>query len=108
MSLRFVCWLALPVGLLIGSINVASAQVSEDVRQACTPDAMRLCSEFIPDADKVKTCMLRKRRQLSETCLTAMRGGRRVYRRERRRVVYHYYYHHHYYHHYRHEYHHRG
>jgi hypothetical protein len=104
---RFVCWLALPVGLIIGSINGANAEVSDAVRQACTPDAMRLCSEFIPDAGKVRTCMMRKRRELSEGCLTAIRGGvhgrRRVYRRERR-PEHHYYHHYHYrhYHHYRH------
>jgi hypothetical protein len=98
-TMRFVCWLALPAGLLIGGINAASAQ-SEEVRQACTPDAMRLCSEFIPDAEKVKTCMIRKRGELSEACRTAIAGGRRirrVYHYERRRIV-----HHHYHHHYRH------
>jgi hypothetical protein len=87
-SMRFVCWLALPVGIIVGSINGANAEVSDAVRQACTPDAMRLCSEFVPDAAKVRTCMLRKRRELSETCLTAMRGGaherRRYYHRVRR------------------------
>lgn len=82
---RFVCWLALPVGLIVGSINGASAEVSDTVRQACTPDAMRLCSEFIPDAGKVRTCMMRKRRQLSAECLTAMRGGTH----ERRRTHHH-------------------
>jgi hypothetical protein len=89
-SMRFVCWLALPVGIIVGSINGANAEVSDAVRQACTPDAMRLCSEFVPDAAKVRTCMLRKRRELSETCLTAMRSGaherRRYYHRVRRLV----------------------
>jgi len=97
--MRFACWLALPVGLLIGGINAAGAQGGEDARQACTPDAMRLCSEFIPDAGKVKTCMMRKRRELSPACLTAMRGGarapgRRVYYHRVRRVVHHHYYRH--------------
>lgn len=94
---RFVCWLALPVGLLIGSIDGASAQGSDEARQACTPDAMRLCSEFIPDAAKVKTCMLHKRRELSEACRTAMSGGAREGRRVARRarhIVHHYRHHH--------------
>lgn len=98
-TMRFVCWLALPVGLLIGSINGAGAQVSEEARQACTPDAMRLCSEFIPDAARVRSCMMRRRGELSEACISAMRGMRRGYHHERRRVVYHHY--HHYYRHYR-------
>lgn len=85
--LRFACWLALPVGLLVGGINAAGAQeVSQEVQQACTPDAMRLCSEFIPDRAKITACMIHKRRELSQTCLVAMRSmrgprERRIYRR---------------------------
>jgi len=75
---RFLCGLALPAALLLGSLGVATAQRGEgtpEARQACTPDAMRLCSQFIPDAGKVKTCMLSKRGQLSQACRVAMRGG---------------------------------
>jgi hypothetical protein len=95
--MRFICWLALPVGLLIGGINGAGAQGSEEARQACTPDAMRLCSEFIPDAGRVKSCMLRKRGELSEACRSAMRGGargRHVYYHRVRRVIHERHYHH--------------
>jgi hypothetical protein len=100
--LRFVCCLALPVGLLIGGIGAASAQVSQEVEQACTPDAMRLCSEFIPDRAKITACMMHKRRELSETCLTAMHGIGKEQHRVYRRVHYvhshsahHHYYRHH-------------
>ena len=75
---RFLCGLALPAALLLGGLSVATAQRGEgtpEARQACTPDAMRLCSQFIPDAGKVKTCMLSKRGQLSQACRVAMRGG---------------------------------
>jgi len=72
-NLRLVRWLVVPAGILLGALTAANAEVNDDVRQACTPDAMRLCSEFIPDAGKVKTCMLSKRSQLSEACRTAMR-----------------------------------
>jgi hypothetical protein len=78
----FVCSLALPVGILLGAVNGAGAQGSDEVRQACTPDAMRLCSEFIPDAERVKKCMLSKRSQLSEPCRTAMAKGRKAGGRE--------------------------
>jgi hypothetical protein len=77
-SMRFVCRLALPVGaLLLYGLQGAEAQVV-DVRQACTPDAMRLCSEFIPDEAKITVCMHTKRAQLSVECRTAMAGPRRV------------------------------
>jgi hypothetical protein len=58
------------LGVHIGA-GSASAQVI-DVRQACTPDAMRLCNEFIPDEGKVKSCMMAKRRLLSVECRTAI------------------------------------
>jgi len=73
-AMRLV-WLVLPAGILLGGIGAASAQGSDAARQACTPDAMRLCQEFIPDAERVKTCMLRKRRELSAECRAAMAGG---------------------------------
>jgi hypothetical protein len=92
--LRFVGLLALPLGLLVGGINAASAEVSQAVQQACTPDAMRLCSEFIPDRAKITACMIRRRRELSSECLTAMRGagGARVRRVSRRGHYVHHYY----------------
>jgi hypothetical protein len=69
------CWLALLVGALLCRLDGAAAQGSPEAQQACTPDAMRLCSEFIPDVPKVTACMLAKRSQLSEACRVAMRGG---------------------------------
>jgi len=89
-TMRFLCWLALPAALLLCGLSVATAQRSfegsAEARQACTPDAMRLCSEFIPDAARVKACMLRKRGQLSQACRVAMRGGPRHGNRGRRRA----------------------
>ena len=93
-TLRVICWLALPVGLLIGSINGAGAQ-GVDVQQACTSDAMRLCSEFIPDRGRTAACMMRKRGQLSVECRTAMRGGPRVRGRRVARGVHVRHYRHH-------------
>lgn len=97
---RFICSLALPVGMLLAGLNGAAAQGSDAAREACTPDAMRLCNEFIPDEARVKSCMLSKRSQLSEACRLAMRGGRganeRDGRRERgeREERHHHHYHH--------------
>jgi hypothetical protein len=92
--MRFLryAWPALPVALLLCGLNGAGAQGQVDVRQACTPDAMRLCSEFIPDADRVRVCMLAKRRMLSAECLGAMRASHRPVRvaRHYRTRVHHY------------------
>ena len=73
--MRFVVGLAVPAAMLFGALAGAGAQVSEQVRQACTPDAMRLCSEFIPDVAKITSCMMRKQAQVSELCRRAMRGA---------------------------------
>ena len=78
-SVRFVCRLALPVLILVGAAGVAAAQ-APDVQQACTPDAMRLCGQFIPDRAKVEACMNVHRRQWSPECRAAAGGGRRVAR----------------------------
>ena len=71
-TIRFICALALPAGMLLASLNGAGAQDSEAARKACTPDAMRLCKEFVPDQAKVRSCMLSKQSELSEVCRLAM------------------------------------
>jgi hypothetical protein len=73
---RFVCLLALLAGASLHPLDRANAQASPEVQQACTPDAMRLCSEFIPDVPKITACMKAKHAQVSETCRIAMLGGR--------------------------------
>jgi hypothetical protein len=95
-TMLFACRLALPVcALLFCSLHQAGAQGTTpvDVQQACTPDAMRLCADTIPDVAKTTACMKAKRAQVSKECRVAMAGGgggggggRRV----------HHYYHHHY------------
>ena len=62
------------LALLFCRLDAASAQGSDAARQACTPDAMRLCSDVIPDVARVTACMKAKYRQLSEPCRVAMRG----------------------------------
>jgi hypothetical protein len=37
-------------------------------RQACTPDAMTLCNNFIPDAVRVKECLIHHIALLSTSC----------------------------------------
>jgi hypothetical protein len=77
-KIRLVCAMALPLGMLLGSVGAASAQATQAARDACTPDAMRLCKEFIPDQAKVRSCMLSKQSQLSEACRLAMAAAKPV------------------------------
>jgi hypothetical protein len=81
-SILFVCQLVLPVGALLfcgigGAVAQGTAATSTpvNVQQACTPDAMRLCADVIPDVPKVTACMTAKHAQLSQECRLAMAGG---------------------------------
>ena len=57
----------------------AGGQVSQSARQACTPDALRLCSDYIPDVGKITACMRAKSAQLSSPCRAAMNAeGARI------------------------------
>ena len=44
-------------------------------QQACTPDAMRLCGDFVPDVDRITACMIQKKSQLSAECRRHFRPG---------------------------------
>src|SRR5262245_53370196 len=44
-------------------------------QQACSPDAMRLCGEFVPNVDAITACMIQKKAQLSPQCRAFFRQG---------------------------------
>jgi len=48
---------------------------TQEEQQACTPDAMRLCGEFVPNVDAITACMIRKKAQLSPQCRVFFRPG---------------------------------
>jgi len=83
--MHLVCGSALPAGLLfvaIAGMGVAVAQNgSPETREACTPDAMRLCSDFVPDVPKITKCMQAHYRQLSRECRVAMANEHKAHRR---------------------------
>jgi hypothetical protein len=63
------------IGMSAMGITDAAAQGSPEARQACTPDAMRLCSEFTSDVSQTTKCMMARRGQLSTACRMAMAHG---------------------------------
>ncbi len=61
--------LALAVGLASSfSIGARAFDVSEAQKEACTPDAFRLCSAYIPDSDRVAACMQANVPNLGPAC----------------------------------------
>ena len=85
-TVRLTCLLALPAGLLLIGLSGASAQGTPEQRQACAPDAIRLCSDFIPDVPKITKCMKAKRKELSEACRVAMAHKHRHYHRKAKKA----------------------
>ena len=57
----------------------ATPTAAQDPKAAelCTPDVMRLCNEFVPDAERITACMQKKRRQLSPECVAVFKPKRR-------------------------------
>ena len=44
-------------------------QVLEELlRRPVTPDAMRLCGEYVPDVERITACMIARKSQLSPEC----------------------------------------
>jgi hypothetical protein len=48
---------------------------TQEEQQACSPDAMRLCGEFVPNVDAITACMIQKKAQLSPQCRPFFRQG---------------------------------
>jgi hypothetical protein len=74
---HFICVLALLAGASLCRPDWANAQGTPDQQQACAPDAMRLCSDAMPDVAKITACMSAKHALLSQACKTAMLAGSR-------------------------------
>ncbi len=49
----------------------ARADAQQD-RQACMNDAMTVCSQFIPDRERVATCLISNRSRISVACRAAL------------------------------------
>ncbi|MGV7212416.1 hypothetical protein [Bradyrhizobium sp. UFLA05-112] len=66
--------IALGVALAIGGTVAASAVSAQEYRgtmeqqMACTPDVWRLCSDQIPDVNRIVACLRHNTPQLSSGC----------------------------------------
>jgi len=67
--------LALAAALSASFIPTAVRAYTPEQQQACTPDAMRLCGEFVPDVDRITACMIARKSQLSPECRQYFRPG---------------------------------
>jgi hypothetical protein len=65
----------LGIALLVAQASPAAAY-TEQQREACEGDAMRLCGQYIPDIPRITACMKRNCRLASARCRAVMRCGR--------------------------------
>ena len=56
------------IGMSTMGITDAAAQGSPEARQACTPDAMRLCGMYLLDPRSVEACLRAAGPRLSQPC----------------------------------------
>jgi hypothetical protein len=61
--------------MLSASATPGFAQGSLEQQLACTPDVLRLCSTFIPDADAITACLRDKSAELSDACRPAIEAS---------------------------------
>jgi len=60
--------LALAIALFASHIPTPASAYTPEQQQACTPDAMRLCGEYVPDVERITACMIARKSQLSPEC----------------------------------------
>ena len=69
-------------------IMFASAALGQEgsaaQREACTPDALRLCGQYIPDASAIATCLRHSGPRLSPECHAVFYPSRAELRNARR------------------------
>lgn len=59
---------AVMVAFASPSASAQENQGTPEQRAACTPDAFRLCSAFIPDPSGVEACLRQRKSDLSQAC----------------------------------------
>ena len=77
MRSHFASALCLVAGLFLGAgpalaqaydPDRMASQGDQKAREACTPDVMRLCNDYVPDIPQIVACLKRERANLSPAC----------------------------------------
>jgi len=64
LALSLLCLALVPV--------TAKAVDDEEGRRACMNDALTVCAEFIPDRDRIASCLISNRERISAPCRTLL------------------------------------
>jgi hypothetical protein len=77
MRSHFASALCLAAGLFLGAgpslaqtydPDRMASQGDQKAREACTPDVMRLCNDYVPDIPQIVACLRAQRANLSPAC----------------------------------------
>jgi hypothetical protein len=78
---RIVLSLAVVIGCAIGTLSSAPAQEYRgtfEQQMACTPDVMRLCSDQIPDVNRIVACLRQNTELLGNACRAVFESNARA------------------------------
>ena len=76
--------IALSVALAVGGMVVQGAALAQENRgtmeqqMACTPDVWRLCSDQIPDVNRITACLQQNTPQLSTACRAVFQSNNQM------------------------------
>ena len=65
--MKFCVFTVASIGILAAAM-VQADELRERQSAECTGDALRLCSNYIPDEDQIEACLNAKRAELSPGC----------------------------------------
>lgn len=74
-SSRFEFGLMIATALSVSMWPAAGEAYTPEQEQACTGDALRLCSADVPDVDRITACMIRNKSQLTPGCRAVFRSS---------------------------------
>ena len=61
--------------LMLAIATPVSAQGTQAEQSACTPDVLRLCGAYIPDAERITVCLRSQPQKLNAACREAVGQG---------------------------------
>jgi ABC-type transporter Mla subunit MlaD len=76
--------IALSVALAVGGMVAQGAAFAQENRgtmeqqMACTPDVWRLCSDQIPDVNRITACLQQNTPQLSSACRAVFQSNNQI------------------------------
>jgi len=76
--------IALSVALAVGGMVAQGAAFAQEYRgtmeqqMACTPDVWRLCSDQIPDVNRITACLQQNTPQLSTACRAVFQSNNQM------------------------------